>query len=556
MLLRLSVRDIVLIDRLDLEFELGLSVLTGETGAGKSILLDALGLALGARSDAALLRKGCKQGSVAAVFECTPDHPARVILEEHSIDIDDTLILRRVLTDDGRSRAFVNDQPVAVALLRRLGECLVEIHGQHDERGLLNVAGHRVILDAFGDAHAALQFCRAAFEDAQSAEQAVGLAESALDAALAERDYLKHSFDELESLDSRAGEEAELAETRQLLRQGEKLREAITEAATALGDDSGIDARIRTAERTLRRVAERSLGRLDNVLDALARAAAEATEAMALVDQLGSDLDLDPRRLDQVEERLFALREVARKHRVDVDMLHVLRDGFGEKLSAVESGEEQLSALRKKATSARRKFVTRAKALGKRRQDAAKRLDLAVARELAPLKLDRALFQTRLDLLPEAKWSADGAERAAFEVATNPGATPGPLNRIASGGELARFMLAIKVALAGTRTASTLVFDEVDRGVGGAVADRVGARLARLAKDTQVLVVTHSPQVAARAAHHWHVIKDESDDGARTRVVELDETARQEEIARMLAGAKVTPEARAAAGSLIDAAQP
>jgi DNA repair protein RecN (Recombination protein N) len=555
MLAGLSVRDIVLIERLDLEFEPGLCVLTGETGTGKSILLDALGLAIGARADAGLIGHGAERGSVAAAFQVPTDHPALEILEAGGLDGGETLILRRVLTPDGRGRAFVNDQPIAVGLLRRLGECLVEVHGQHDERGLLNAAGHRALLDEFAVAEPLRRSCRKAHQAVEAAAAALAEAEAALARDLGERDYLEHVLAELERLAPRSGEEAELVATRQRLRQGEKLVEALTQATAALAEPEGIDTRLRRAERALARVAELAGGQLDAVLEGLGRAAVEAMEALALVEQAGAELAPDPHRLEAVEERLFALREVARKHRTGVDSLARLQDEFAARLGAMAAGEERLEALRAGVAGSRERFTTAVAALGRARQKAAKRLDRAVARELGPLKLENAVFQTRLQPLAESEWSAEGGERVGFLVATNPGAEPGPLNRIASGGELARFMLALKVALAGTKSAQTLVFDEVDRGVGGAVADRVGARLAALAETAQVLVVTHSPQVAARAAHHWHVVKDEADDGARTTVVKLGDKARREEIARMLAGAEITAEARAAAGSLIAAAE-
>jgi len=554
MLLGLSVRDIVLIDRLELEFAEGLCALTGETGAGKTILLDALGLALGARSDAGLLRAGAERGVVVASFALTAEHPVRALLEEQGLDSDDELALRRVLSSDGRTRGFVNDQPVAVGLLRQVGEALVEIHGQHDERGLLNPAGHRVLLDAFGVTDKVRGRCRDAYAVVRGAEAALAEAEAVLARGLAEIDYLRHALAELTAMAPRPGEAAELAETRRLLRQGEALREALAEATAALHD--GADARLRAAERALARVAALAGGRLDAAVESLARAASEAAEAAALVEQAAVAFEPDPARLEAVEERLFALREVARKHRVEVDDLAELQRDWTARLERLETGEAGLEAHRVALAAAQHGYAEAAEALSQRRRRAAARLDQAVAKELTPLKLERARFTTRLEPLPREQWSADGAERVAFEVATNPGAAPGPLSRIASGGELARFMLALKVALAGTRSATTLIFDEVDRGVGGAVADRVGARLGRLAETAQILVVTHSPQVAARARHHWHVIKDESDVGARTRIVKLDEAARREEIARMLAGAEVTAEARAAAGSLIEAARP
>jgi DNA repair protein RecN (Recombination protein N) len=554
MLLALSVRDIVLIDRLEFELDAGLCALTGETGAGKSILLDALGLALGARGEAGLLREGAERGSVVAHFALPAGHPARALLEQQGLPVTDELVLRRTLGSDGRSRAFVNDQAVSVGLLRQLGETLAEVHGQHDERGLMNAAGHRALLDAFGVAPDTRRRCAEAHAARRAAADALAAAEAALRDGLAEIDYLRHVLAELEAMAPKPGEAAELSDLRQFLRQGEKLREALAEASAVLAENGGLDDRLRAAERALARVAGNAGGRFDAALEALVRAATEATEAAAQVQQAAVELDLDPGRLERVEERWFALRELARKHRVDVDALPELQAEKTQRLARLEAGEAGLEELRAALMEAERAYEQAAAELTAERRAAAARLDRTVAKELGPLKLERASFRTRLEPLPTAQAGPEGAERVYFEVATNPGSEPGPLNRIASGGELARFTLALKVALAGTRSAGTLIFDEVDSGVGGAVADRVGVRLARLAETAQVLVVTHSPQVAARARHHWNVVKHDSDSGALTRIVRLDEAARREEIARMLAGAQVTAEARAAADSLLEAA--
>ena len=552
MLLGLSVRDIVLIDRLELRLQPGLTVLTGETGAGKSILLDALGLALGFRSDFQLLRAGTEKGVVTAEFELSPDHAALALLQERELAAGRTLILRRQLAGDGRTRAFVNDEPIGVGLLRRLGDSLVEVHGQRDDRGLMNAASHRELLDAFGGLAPAVARCRNAFAALHRAEEAVAQAEREFAQAQTDEDYLRHAVAELESLKPQASEETALAETRQLLQQGEKLVEALREALQVLEDGDGVDQRIRRAERELRRIAGVAAGRLDAALAALDRAAVESTEAMSQVAEVAGRLEPDPARLEQVEERLFALRELARKHRCEVDDLAALEDNLKTRLAELEGGEDRLTALRLEAVALRRSFEEAAVKLTSLRRQAARRLDAAMVDQLAPLKLDKARFETALEPLEQASWTAEGAERIALQVATNSGARPGPLNRIASGGELSRFMLALRVALAGTRSAETLVFDEVDRGVGGAVADKVGERLADLARGAQVLVVTHSPQVAARADHHWRVVKDETTGLARTRVSALGEAEQREEIARMLAGAEITSEALAAAASLID----
>ena len=555
MLNGLSVRDIVLIERLDLELRDGLSVLTGETGAGKSILLDALGLALGVRGDAGLIRVGAKRGGVSASFELPPGHAVEALLREHGIQAEDPLVLRRVLRRDGRSRAWINDQPVGVALLRRVGDQLVEIHGQHDERGLLDAASHRAFLDAFGTVPGLREACAAAYDAWREARTRLTAHRDELAGALGDEDYLRHVLEELRALAPEAGEEAGLVAERALLREGERIVGALGEATGELNSEGGVDGRLRRAERALLRVAENAEGRFDAALEALARAATEAVEAIAQVEHLAHSLDLGPGRLEQVEERLFALREAARKHRVGVDDLAALTANFVDRLQRLEAGEAVLAELEAAVAAGRERFETTGRALSAAREDAAARLDARVMAELPSLRLDSARFRTGLEILPEARWSAEGMDRVAFEVATTPGAEPGDLSRVASGGELARFMLALKVALAGTGGAGTLVFDEVDRGVGGAVADRVGARLAELARATQVLVVTHSPQVAARGAHHWRISRQVHGTEERTNVEELAPEAREEEIARMLAGATVTAEARAAASSLITGAQ-
>ena len=555
MLAALDIRDIVLIDRLDLTLADGLGVLTGETGAGKSILLDALGLALGARADAGLLRHGAAQGSVAAVFDLPAGHPARAVLAEQGLAEDDELVLRRVLSPDGKSRAFVNDQPVSVALLKRLGALLVEMHGQAAEQGLLDAAVHRELLDAFGGLGESVAAVAAAF--ARMRDTATAAERAAAEAARAQgdADYLRHMAQELATLDPKPGEEAELAEMRSLLQAGEKLAGALGEATAALEENGGVESRLRLALRALERVADRAAGRFDAALAALDRALTEAGEAGLQLAAAGRALDLDPARLERAEERLFALRAVARKHNVAVDDLAASRSDFEQRLAAIEDGGAALAKLRQAAEAARADYRTAAAGLRAARQRSAAKLDKAVAKELPPLKLGNARFATRLVELTENEWSAAGTERVMFEVATNPGLPPGPLSKIASGGELSRFMLALRVVLAGQGAATTLIFDEVDRGIGGATADAVGERLARLAARVQVLVVTHSPQVAARGTHHWRIAKGERRNGKAvttvTQVEKLDEAARREEIARMLAGARITDEARAAAESLM-----
>ena len=554
MLVSLSVRDIVLIDHLELEFGPGLCALSGETGAGKSILLDALGLALGGRADAALVRDGVDQATVAAEFRPAADHPVRGLLADRGIDAgDETLIVRRVLGADGRSRAFINDQPVGVGLLREVGDQLVEVQGQASQRGILGAEMHRVFLDGFGGHDDRTAKVAAAHRQMRETRQALADAEAELAEARRNEEYLRHVLAELDALAPEPGEEAALATRRGVLMHSEKLAESLAGAIDELIDGRGVEERLRAAQRHLTRSAERAAGAFDGAIDALERAVVEINEALAALETARRELAPDPARLDAAEERLFALRAAARKHQTDVDSLAGLRDRFAETLAALDDRGAALAGLSQAAGKARDAFTTAAKRLSKARAKAAKDLDRRVIAELPALKLDNAVFVTRLEPLPEADWGADGAERVRFEVATNPGATPGPLARIASGGELSRLLLALRVVLARVGTAPTLVFDEVDSGIGGAVAAAVGERLARLDDELQVLVVTHSPQVAARAAHHFRVIKDETKSGAVTRVDALDDAARREEVARMLAGKRITEEARAAADSLIRA---
>ncbi len=559
MLLTLAIRDIVLIDRLDLEFASGLGVLTGETGAGKSILLDALGLALGSRGDAGLIRPGAVQASVAATFDPADDHPARRLLDEQGLAQDKILVLRRVLSADGRSRAFVNDEPVGVALLRRLGQTLVEVHGQNDEQGLLDAATHRSLLDAFGGLGAEVAAVREAHAAMASAAAAAAEHGAAQDAALREADYLRHVAEELGRLKPLPEEEDALARRRAFLMQGEKLAGALGEAQAALGESGGMAGRLRMMERVLGRFAgqdgqgnQADLSPLAPVLAALERVQVETAELETALTAAARALDLDPAALERVEERLFALRAAARKHGTSVAGLAEVQREAEERLAGIEDGGARLATLTQAARATADAYGVAARRLGQDRAKAAARLDKAVAKELPPLKLGAARFATQLTPLDPGEASPEGMERVMFRVATNPGTALGPLARIASGGELSRFMLALKVVLAASGTAATLVFDEVDHGIGGATADAVGERLAHLAERLQVLVVTHSPQVAARAAHHWHIAKSAARGAARTAVAALTPEAREEEIARMLAGATITDQARAAARRLLE----
>ncbi len=552
MLISLSIRDVVLIERLDLSFAAGLSVFTGETGAGKSILLDSLGLALGARAESGLVRHGAPQASVTAQFDPAPGHPARVLLAEQDMDGGDApLVLRRVLTADGRSRAYVNDQPVSVGLLRRVGDELVEIHGQFESHGLLDSATHQGVLDAFGGLAGQKTRTAAAWESWRAAKAARVTAEASLAKARAEEESLRQMFEDLSDLDPKPGEEAALAQSRAVMMHGEKLLEAMNAAQAALTGRGEVEAALRTAQRALERVAERAEGKLDGVIAALDRAAVEAAEAAGLLERASAEIDLDPRHLEKVEERLFGLRSAARKHAVSADELVLLKDRLGRQLAELEGGGGDLARLAREEQTARTAYVELARALSKARCAAAAALDHAVAAELPPLKLEKARFQTRVAALEESAWGANGLDTVGFEVATNPGSPPGPLGKIASGGELSRFMLALKVVLARVSPTPTIVFDEVDSGIGGAVAAAVGERLGRLAETLQILVVTHSPQVAARGLHHYRVAKAETAGTVVTGVDQLPASARQEEIARMLSGETVTDQARAAAAALM-----
>ncbi|CAO3422559.1 DNA repair protein RecN [Azospirillum doebereinerae] len=551
MLASLTIRDVVLIERLTLSFRRGLCALTGETGAGKSILLDALGLALGARAESGLVRHGADQAAVIAEFELSGDHPALAVLKEQGLEADEHLVVRRTVNADGRSRAWVNDQPVGVGLLKKLGEELVEVHGQFDTHGLLNPQTHRGVLDAYAGLAAQAAQVAAAHRAWRQVEDARHSAAAEIARARSEEEYLRHAVAELDALSPKPGEEAELAETRAVLMHREKLVDGMNAAHAELSGDRGVERALSSAIRTLSRIADKAGGTLDPVIAALDRAATEAGEAIAALHSASSGVDMDPRALEKLEERLFALRAAARKHGVDVDSLARLREDMAGRLLLIEDQGDLLARLAKEAELARSAYRSAAETLSAARQEAAGRLDVAVAAELTPLKLDRAKFRTLVEPLGESEWTAAGTDRIAFQVATNPGAPAGALNKIASGGELARFMLALKVVLAQTSTVGTLVFDEVDTGIGGAVAAAVGERLEKLGHGLQILVVTHSPQVAARGAIHLKVQKSLKGEQVTTGVAELDGDERREEIARMLSGATVTAEARAAADSLI-----
>lgn len=555
MLTRLSIRNVVLIDRLDLDFHKGLMTLTGETGAGKSILLDALGLALGLRAEARLLRKGADKASVTAVFDIEADHRAYQIAESDGIDItDDNLLLRRVLGPDGRTRAFINDQPVSVSLLRRVGEALVEIHGQFDTQRLLDPASHRDLLDAVGQHHPRLQQVADAHKFWNAALTALATAEKARSNAVENEEFLRYAVDELEKLNPQPGEEEALAEQRKLLQSAEQISAAMEEATKALNRNGGIEEQLHKVLRAVGDVQERASGKLDQSVRALEQAVDHVADAIGFLDRASSELDLDPADLEVAESRLFEMRAIARKHGVEVSLLGDLKEKFQNDLDTLDTDGANLERLRKEARAARDSYITVASKLTEERAKTAAKLAKDVSVELLPLKLGAAVFSAEIAQLDEAHWAAHGVDRITFQVATNPGAPAGPLNKIASGGELARFMLALKVILAEADPVPVLVFDEVDAGIGGAVASAVGERLARLGRDAQVLVVTHSPQVAAQASQHYVVKKAQSSDSTSTTVEMLDADARTEEIARMLSGETVTGEARAAANSLLKGA--
>jgi DNA repair protein RecN (Recombination protein N) len=553
MLTSLSIRDVVLIESLDLEFGPGLGVLTGETGAGKSILLDALGLALGTRADSGLVRRGQAQAVVSVTFDIPRDHPALGLLQDNGLEGEagEPLVIRRIVKADGGSRALVNDQSASVALVRDLGALLVEVHGQHDDRGLLNPRGHRALLDAFGGIDAA--DAGRAYRSWGEAEAALARAREDLELAARDRDWLDHAVAELDRLAPQAGEEEALAALRSNMQKGARLGEDIAVAGEQLEGSEGGLALLRQAARRLERIAgEHDL--LAEALAALDRALIEASDAEGRLAAAAEALACDPARLEEAEARLFELRAVARKHRVEPEALPGLAGELAARLAALEAGDRGLALREQAVAESRAAYEAAALRLTELRAAAALRLDAAVASELAPLKLDAARFRTRIEPLAEPQWSARGRDRVEFEVSTNPGAPFAPLTRIASGGELSRFVLALKVALAERGGAVTMIFDEIDRGVGGAVASAVGERLHRLAEAAQLLVVTHSPQVAARGNRHLLIEKSHEGLVTRTSVHWLDEARRREEIARMLSGAQVTDEARAQAVRLLEAA--
>ena len=555
MLARLSIRDIVLIDRLDIDFAGHLAVLTGETGAGKSILLDAFALALGGRGDQTLVRQGVEQGQVIAVFEVSPKHPARAILAANDIPAEDELILRRVQFADGRTRAFVNDQPVTVQVMKQLGSVRVEIHGQHDDRALVDAATHRSLLDAFGGLEGSAAKVTSLWEARRAAQEEADSHRAEVERAKRESDWLRHAVDELDRLKPEPSEETALATRRAIMMQSEKVAEDLREAYDAIAGSKSSVPEFASVIRRLERRATQAPSLVEPAVKSLDAALNALEETRLHLEAAIRTADFDPAELERNEERLFALRAAARKYTVPVDDLAALARKYNDDIALIDAGEEKLKALLAAAATADADYRVAAEALSKARIKAAAALDTSVNAELPPLKLERAVFTTQIETDP-ASPGPNGIDRVEFWVQTNPGTKPGPMMKIASGGELARFLLALKVVLADRGSAPTLVFDEIDTGVGGAVADAIGMRLARLGRNVQVLAVTHAPQVAARATRHYVISKDALEKGQRvaTRVIEVAEERRREEIARMLAGAEITNEARAAAERLIKAA--
>ncbi|WP_026619095.1 DNA repair protein RecN (Recombination protein N) [Ensifer sp. WSM1721] len=553
MLAQLSIRDIVLIERLDLSFDAGLSVLTGETGAGKSILLDSLSLALGGRGDGSLVRHDEDKGQVTAVFDVPTGHAARLLLRENGIDDDGDLIFRRVQSSDGRTKAFINDQPVSVQLMRQVGQALVEIHGQHDDRALVDTDAHRTLLDAFGGTTEAAEEVATLYRAWKDAERGLKKHREKVEAAAREADYLRSSVDELEALSPRDGEEEELAEARARMMKAERIAGDISEASEFLNGSASPVPLIASLVRRLERKSHEAPGLLEETVELLDGALNQLSDAQMAAERALRNTEFDPKELERVEERLFALRAASRKYSVPVVELPALAVRMIADLADLDAGEEKLKQLEMQVGEAKAAFDAAARALSERRHNTASALSAAVMDELPALKLERARFMVEVASDP-ASPTADGIDAVEFHVQTNPGTRPGPIMKVASGGELSRFLLALKVALADRGSAPTLVFDEIDTGVGGAVADAIGQRLKRLSKTVQVLSVTHAPQVAARAATHLLISKGPSAEKAEmiaTRVARMDDAARTEEIARMLAGASITEEARAAAARLL-----
>lgn len=554
MLKELAIRNIVLIDACDLTLAGGLCVLTGETGAGKSILLDALGLALGGRSEARLLRTGAAQASVSALFDITENEGAQEALSELGLDAANELLVRRTLTPDGKTRCFINDVAVSVAGLKTIGDTLIEIHGQHDGRGLLDPATHRVILDAYGELQSLLKTTAEAYSKWKQCVESLETVKQAIEAAAKEKDYLQHMQKELSALNPQTGEEEALADARRHMMQSEKLAETLNDTRNELLVGKGTSGMLASAQRILARSALGADGRFTSILETLERAGEAVAEAENQIEKLLAISQYDPAKLEQMEERLFALRGAARKHNITVDALVELRLEITRKLESIKEGQHQLGLLEQAVIEAKAQYLKVAEKLSAGRIKAAKNLEKAVVGELVNLKMAATVFKVGVEKLAEERFSPYGVDAVQFTASTNKGALPAPLHKIASGGELSRFMLAMKVALARIKSTPTLIFDEIDTGTGGAVADAIGQRLARLGETQQILVVTHLPQVAARGTHHLRVLKEEKRGNTFTRVEQLSAKMRSEEVARMLAGETVTAEARKAAEKLLQVA--
>lgn len=555
MLVHLSIRNIVLIEKLDLSFQDGLFILTGETGAGKSILLDSLGLALGARAETRLVRAGAEQASVSALFDLPSSHQVFASLAENGLDADGEIILRRTLTATGKSRAFINDQAVSATLLKEIGQQLIEIHGQYDTQTLLNSKTHRSVLDQYSGHESLLLKTQKSWDFWKALEHEELALKEEIKRAKTEEDFLQHAVRELEELSPEEGEEEILLQQRAFLMNSEQISQAMVTSFQALTAEGGCEDFLVSAQAALEKVSEKTNGQFDDTLAALDRAATEIKEAVHHLQQLHHEQQETHTNLEEVDGRLFALRSCARKHGLTIDQLPEFVFELKQRLNLIENQDSQLADLNKRVQSAKKSYVDAAEKLSKSRKKNAQKLDKGVSEELAPLKMAGASFITQISLLEEPLWTRSGTENITFTIATNAGAKPGPLNKIASGGELARFMVALKVNLTQSRdpnkTVGTMVFDEVDTGIGGAVADAVGERLARLAQKLQLLVITHSPQVAARGNQHLRVSKAKDGNVTTSSVEALNQEERLEEIARMLSGAKISTEARAAASSLL-----
>lgn len=554
MLSHLSVNNVVLIDKLVLQVDSGFTALTGETGAGKSILLDALGLAIGGRAESRLVTKGQEKASVVASFDLLPDHPINALLDDNDIEKEDQLLLKRVLNADGKSKAFINDQPTSVTLLKEIGEMLVEIHGQHETRGLLDANTHRGILDAYAGIESQLEALSNLWDEWQGLEKKIAQIQAEFDQAQQEEEYLKTSLEDLEKLDPQSGEEAILTEQRAILMNSEQILQAFKTVYDAISSEEGAESRINIACRALEKIADKAGERVNGLVDQMDRSLSELREVVISIESLSAEIGAEGKSLEEVDERLHALRGQARKHHCFIDDLPEKMQEIAEKLELIADQDGSLDKLEKQRQQAFDAYKKLAGEISDKREQAAAKFSSAVNAELAPLKLEKAEIFVQVEELAEEEWTRNGMDKIRFTVSTNPGQEPGPLHKIASGGELSRFMLAFKVVMADIGAHAVMIFDEIDAGVGGSTADAIGDRLSQLAQNKQLLVVTHSPQVASCADHHWIISKAAGTEGQMTtKVTPLEgQEQRREEIARMLAGAQVTDEARAAANKLLE----